>query len=116
MAIPNPRTARSAPVRLLGFTCRKTPKRQRNFRHRIASSDEFAHHSDASGNDAKNQRERRAMKVTVRDAEALHSLKPLETAAYLRSKGWKQEADFSTKGSLWLWQTPSGDEVGGTLL
>jgi hypothetical protein len=56
------------------------------------------------------------MKVTVRDAEALHSLKPLETAAYLRSKGWKQEADFSTKGSLWLWQSPSGEEFDVTLL
>jgi hypothetical protein len=42
------------------------------------------------------------MRVAVHDAAALRALKPLEVAAYLRAKGWQQEADIGDKGSLWL--------------
>src|SRR5215469_8520645 len=42
------------------------------------------------------------MKVTVRDTTTLRALKPLEVAAYLRAKSWRQEADLAGKGSLWV--------------
>jgi hypothetical protein len=42
------------------------------------------------------------MKVTVQDAAVLRELKPLEVVAYLRAKGWRQEADLAGKGSLWI--------------
>jgi hypothetical protein len=42
------------------------------------------------------------MKVTVQDAEVLRELKPLEMAAYLRAKGWRQEVDLAGKGTLWI--------------
>jgi hypothetical protein len=47
------------------------------------------------------------MKVVVSDAGALRALKPLEMAAYLRAKGWRQVADLAGKGSLWLLKTDS---------
>jgi hypothetical protein len=49
------------------------------------------------------------MKVVVSDAGALRALKPLEMAAYLRAKGWRQEAEFEGKGSLWLLQTDGAE-------
>ena len=55
------------------------------------------------------------MKVDVRDAAALNALKPLEMAAYLRSKGWRKEADLDGKGSLWLQALPDGVEFDVTL-
>ena len=45
------------------------------------------------------------MKVTVQDPTALRGLKPLEVAAYLRAKGWRQEADLAGKGSLWVFNS-----------
>jgi hypothetical protein len=50
------------------------------------------------------------MKVAVQDAAALHALKPLEVAAYLRAKGWRKEVDLDNKASLWLWRDPEGEE------
>jgi hypothetical protein len=55
------------------------------------------------------------MKVAVQDSATLRALKPLELAAYLRAKGWRQEADLAGKGSLWLLQGPSGAEFDVTL-
>jgi hypothetical protein len=55
------------------------------------------------------------MKVAVQDSTTLRALKPLELAAYLRAKGWHQEADLSGKGSLWLLQSLSGAEFDVTL-
>jgi hypothetical protein len=49
------------------------------------------------------------MKVVVSDAGALRALKPLEMAAYLRAKGWRQEADLGGKGSLWLLQADGAE-------
>lgn len=42
------------------------------------------------------------MKVAIQDRQAIHSLKPLELIAYLRARGWRQEADLNGKGSLWI--------------
>jgi hypothetical protein len=50
------------------------------------------------------------MRVAVQDAVTLRALKPLELAAYLRGKGWRQEADLAGKGSLWLLKHPDGSE------
>jgi len=55
------------------------------------------------------------MRVAVQDTIALRALKPLELAAYLRANGWRQEADFSGKGSLWLFRTSDGAEFDVTL-
>ncbi len=55
------------------------------------------------------------MKVAVQDSVTLRALKPLELAAYLRAKGWHQEADLAGKGSLWLIQGPNGTEFDVTL-
>jgi hypothetical protein len=55
------------------------------------------------------------VKVTVQDAATLRALKPLELAAYLRAKGWRQEADLAGKGSLWLSQDDDGKEFDVTL-
>jgi hypothetical protein len=55
------------------------------------------------------------MKVAVQDSETLRALKPLELAAYLRAKGWRQEADLSGKGSLWLLDGTDGTEFDVTL-
>jgi hypothetical protein len=54
------------------------------------------------------------MKAQVNDIDALRALKPLEIAAYLRSKGWRQEADIQTKATLWL-HSMDGDEEDVTL-
>ena len=70
---------------------------------------------DASQADAADQRRKRHMKVAVQDSATLRALKPLELAAYLRAKGWRQEADLAGKGSLWLLQGPSGAEFDVTL-
>ena len=55
------------------------------------------------------------MKVEVRDAAALSALKPLEMAAYLRAMGWRKDADFDAKGSLWLLAVADGEEFDITL-
>ncbi|MER9124262.1 hypothetical protein NKH81_14360 [Mesorhizobium sp. M0959] len=55
------------------------------------------------------------MKVVVQDTATLRALKPLELAAYLRAKGWRQEADLNGKGSLWLLKSPGGAEFDVTL-
>lgn len=55
------------------------------------------------------------MKVAVQDTATLRTLRPLEVAAYLRAKGWREEADFSGKASLWLLQQPDGIEFDVTL-
>jgi len=54
------------------------------------------------------------VKVIVTDTGALKTLEPLEMAAYLRAKGWRQEADLAGKGSLWLLQK-DGSEFDVTL-
>jgi hypothetical protein len=55
------------------------------------------------------------MKVTVRDTAALHALKPLETAAYLRSKGWRKDADLNGKGNIWLLRSEADEDIDVTL-
>lgn len=55
------------------------------------------------------------MKVSVQDAAALRALKPLEMAAYLRTKGWCLEADLHGKGGLWLKTGEGGAEFDVTL-
>jgi hypothetical protein len=55
------------------------------------------------------------MKVAVRDSTALRALKPLEMAAYLRGMGWRKEADFDGKASLWLRKAQGGEELDVTL-
>jgi hypothetical protein len=50
------------------------------------------------------------MKTTIRDAEAIRAIRPVDAALYLRSKGWvKQEATIE-KASLWHYGT-SDDEL-----
>lgn len=41
------------------------------------------------------------MKTNIRDVEAIQTLRPLEVTAYLRSKGWIQQAP-SNKASVWI--------------
>ncbi len=55
------------------------------------------------------------MKVAVQDLATLRALMPLELAAYLRSNGWRQEADLGGKGGLWLFQSSDGREYDVTL-
>ena len=55
------------------------------------------------------------MKVAVQDAAVLRALKPLEMTAYLRTKGWRLEADLNGKGSLWLKQEQGCPEFDVTL-
>lgn len=55
------------------------------------------------------------MKVAVQDATTLRTLRPLEVAAYLRAKGWREEADLNGKASLWLLQQPEGSDFDVTL-
>lgn len=55
------------------------------------------------------------MKVSVRDSAALRALKPLEMVAYLRGMGWRKEADFDGKASLWLRESQDGEELDVTL-
>ncbi len=55
------------------------------------------------------------MKVAVQDTATLRTLRPLEVAAYLRAKGWREEADFSGKASLWLFEQPEGSAFDVTL-
>ncbi len=55
------------------------------------------------------------MKVAIRDVSTLRGLKPLEIAAYLRAKGWRQEGEFDGKASLWLLRPEVGEEVDVTL-
>jgi hypothetical protein len=42
------------------------------------------------------------MKAVVSDLDTLRSLKPLELAQYLRSKGWRQDGDLGVKATLWV--------------
>ncbi len=42
------------------------------------------------------------MKAAIQDSVVLSSLGPLELMAYLRARGWKQEAEISNKGSIWV--------------
>jgi hypothetical protein len=55
------------------------------------------------------------MKAHVQDPGLLRGLRPLELAAYLRAKGWKQEADLNGKGSLWFLRVPHHTEYDVTL-
>jgi hypothetical protein len=55
------------------------------------------------------------VKVAVQDTATLRTLRPLEVAAYLRAKGWREEADLSGKASLWLLQHPEGGTFDVTL-
>ncbi len=55
------------------------------------------------------------MKVAVQDAAVLRSIKPLELAAYLRSKGWNLDADLAGKATLWSIQNSEGAEFDVTL-
>jgi hypothetical protein len=48
------------------------------------------------------------MRAKIEDTDALRALKPLELAAYLRSKGWTQQADLQGKAILWIYE---GDGV-----
>lgn len=41
------------------------------------------------------------MKVSVRDAATLQTVRPLEVAAYLRASGWQQEADLNGSAGVW---------------
>lgn len=51
------------------------------------------------------------MKAAIQDAATLRALKPLELAAYLRAKGWRQQPEFERKSSLWLNENDTGEEV-----
>ena len=55
------------------------------------------------------------MKVAVQDTATLRTLRPLEVAAYLRAKGWREEADLNGKASLWLLRQPDGSALDVTL-
>jgi hypothetical protein len=48
------------------------------------------------------------MKATIRDAEALGSIRPLEFAAYLRAAGWQQVV--SEEGRYAIWQCEGAPE------
>src|SRR4030042_214735 len=52
------------------------------------------------------------MKATIRDLEALRSIKPLELAGYLRSQNWKEDVEGSVpqKASLWKFTINGGRE------
>lgn len=53
------------------------------------------------------------MKATVRDADALQSVPPLEFAAYLRASGWHEHERFSERASVWALEdgTDEGYEI-----
>lgn len=55
------------------------------------------------------------MKVGVEDAAVLRSIKPLELAAYLRSKGWHLDANLAGKATLWSIRNTGGAEFDVTL-
>jgi hypothetical protein len=55
------------------------------------------------------------MKVVIEDAATFQSLKPLEIAAYLRSKHWHREADLSGKADLWVFKKHDTEEFDLTL-
>jgi len=55
------------------------------------------------------------MKATIRDVATLRALKPLEIATYLRSQGWRQEADLNGKASLWLLNPAEGGDFDVTV-
>lgn len=42
------------------------------------------------------------MSARLPSSDALRALRPLGVASYLRVQGWRQEADLSGKGSVWL--------------
>lgn len=50
------------------------------------------------------------MKAVISDLDVLRSLKPLELAQYLRSKGWHQESDLGAKATLWV-HVGDADEI-----
>ncbi|MEW6349129.1 MAG: hypothetical protein AB1646_08700 [Thermodesulfobacteriota bacterium] len=43
------------------------------------------------------------MKVTIRDAEAVRAIRPLDAALYLRAKGWAREETEIERASLWYY-------------
>lgn len=49
------------------------------------------------------------MNVDIRDAEAVRQLRPLEVAAYLRSRGWAQVDKKPSKAAIWT-LTSNGNE------
>jgi hypothetical protein len=51
------------------------------------------------------------MKTSVRDTEALQSLRPLELVQYLRANGWQQERQIPDKASYWLGKGSTGEEL-----
>src|SRR5437879_3454045 len=41
------------------------------------------------------------MKVEIRDAEAMRMLRPMDVAAYLRSRGWTQRPASARQSTIW---------------
>lgn len=54
------------------------------------------------------------MKVEIRDVDAVRALRPLEVAAYLRSRGWVKEATHTGRSAIWT-LTVAGEEYEGLL-
>jgi len=50
------------------------------------------------------------MKVTIRDAQALSTIRRVDVAAYLQSLGWKEIADRPNHSPTWLAQKSQGEE------
>lgn len=51
------------------------------------------------------------MRATIRDSDALRALRPLEVADYLRAHSWRRTEHEAERASVWLSETPSGDEL-----
>jgi hypothetical protein len=51
------------------------------------------------------------MKTSVRDTEALQSLRPLEMVQYLRANGWRQARQIHDKASCWTGKGYTGEEL-----
>jgi hypothetical protein len=50
------------------------------------------------------------MKVSIRDTQTLKAIAPLDVAAYLRSRGWREATPLPGKGALWHWTAKEADE------
>ena len=42
------------------------------------------------------------MKATIRDADAIGALRPLNVVGYLRAHGWRKFSEFAGKFSVWV--------------
>jgi hypothetical protein len=49
------------------------------------------------------------VKARAYDLEILNALRPLEIAAYLRSRGWQQVERIGDAGSVWTQATKNGE-------